>query len=77
MQNIENNTTGNMMSEMMHHCAKNMRWMPLFPLTIGITLFLLGYFLQPDVVRILFLVLTGIPVIMGVIGLVMMNSMRK
>lgn len=77
MQHVENKTPGNMMSEMMHHCATNMRWMPLFPMTIGVALFLLGYFLEPEAVRIVFLVLAAVPVIMGIFGLIMMNSMKK
>jgi len=77
MQIVENNTPRNMMSEMMNHCRKNMRWFPLIPMTIGITLFLFGYFLEPEIVRVLFLTLTVIPVAMGIFGLVMMNTMRK
>lgn len=77
MQHVENKTPGNMMTEMMAHCATNMRWMPLFPIAIGITLFLSGYFLQPEVVRILFLILAAVPIIMGTFGLIMMNKMKK
>jgi hypothetical protein len=51
--------------------------MPLFPITIGVTLFLLGYYLEPENVRVVFLTLAAIPVIMGVFGFIMMGMMRK
>ena len=77
MQHVENNSPGNMMSEMMRHCTTNMRWMPLFPLSIGVALFLLGYFLEPEIVRVLFLIMAAIPIIMGIFGLIIMNRMKK
>ena len=77
MQTVENNTPRNIMFQMMTHCATNMRWMPLFPITVGITLFLLGFYLEPEVVRVIFLTLAALPVIMGVFGFIMMSIMRK
>ena len=77
MQTVENNTPRNMMFQMMTHCATNMRWMPLFPIAIGTTLLLLGYYLEPEIVRVIFLTLAALPVIMGIFGLIMMNFMRK
>ena len=77
MQTVENNTPRNMMFQMMTHCATNMRWMPLFPIAIGTTLLLLGYYLEPEIVRVIFLTLAALPVIMGIFGLIMMNLMRK
>ena len=77
MQHIENDSPKNIMFEMMTHCATNMRWMPLFPLTMGIILFLLGYYMEPESVRILFLILASIPIIMGVFGLLMISNFRK
>ena len=66
-----------MMSEMMQQCASVSRWMPLFPITTGVTLFLLGYYLEPANVRLIFLTLAAIPVLMGVFGFIMMSIMRK
>lgn len=77
MQHVEHKSPGNMMSEMMHQCASVSRWMPLFPITIGVTLFLVGYYLEPANVRLIFLTLAAIPVIMGVFGFIMMGIMKK
>lgn len=77
MQTVENNTPRNMMFQMMTHCATNMRWMPLLPITVGTALLLLGYFMEAESVRIVFLTLAALPVIMGVFGFIMMNIMRK
>ena len=77
MQHVEHKSPGNMMSEMMHQCASVSRWMPLFPITIGVTLFLLGYYLEAESVRLIFLTFAAVPVIMGIFGFIMMNSMKK
>jgi len=65
------------MGMMMGHCMRAFRWLPLVPLCIGIFLFLLGYFLSAEAVRILWLLFAAIPVIMGVLGLLMTTAMRR
>lgn len=66
---------GGKMSGMMKVCMQRAKWMPLFPLVIGIVLFLIGYLLSADVVRILWLVLSGLIILMGGIGLIMARRM--
>ena len=65
------------MGMMMHHCMRAFRWVPLIPLGLGIFLFLLGYFLSAEVVRVLWLALAAIPVIMGLLGLLMMSAISR
>ncbi|MFA9420426.1 MAG: hypothetical protein ACERLB_09775 [Gammaproteobacteria bacterium] len=65
------------MGTMMHHCTRAFRWVPLIPLGLGIFLFLLGYFLSAEVVRVLWLALAVIPVIMGLLGLLMMSAISR
>lgn len=65
------------MGMMMGHCMRAFRWLPLIPLCIGVFLFLLGYFLSAEAVRILWLVLAAIPVILGVLGFLMMTAMSR
>jgi len=66
---------GNMMGAMMKHCMKAMRWMPLIPLTVGVVLFSLGYFLSPDVIRALWLIVSGLIIFVAVAGLIMASAM--
>lgn len=65
------------MGMMMGHCLRAFRWLPLMPLGIGALLFLLGYFLSAEAVRILWLVLAAIPVILGALGLLMTTAMSR
>jgi hypothetical protein len=66
-----------MMGAMMKTCMRGFRWFPLIPLAVGTVLFLLGYFLDAEVVRVLFLVLVAVPVIMGLLGFFMMRTMTR
>jgi len=52
---------------------KACRWCPLIPIIFGVVLFLLGYYLDAEVVRLLWLIFTGFMVLMGVMMLVMVN----
>lgn len=65
------------MKDMMQACMKGCRWCPLIPLILGIILFLLGYFLDAQTVRLLWLVFSCFPIVMGLMALVMMNTMFK
>ena len=66
-----------MMVMMMNHCLGKFRWLPLIPVTLGGFLFLLGYLLSAETVRILWLVLTVVPVIGGLFGFVMLSMMNR
>lgn len=65
------------MKDMMQACMKKCRWCPLIPMTLGVILFLLGYFLQAEMVRVLWLVFSCIPIFMGAVALIMMNTLFK
>lgn len=65
------------MKDMMQACMKGCRWCPLISLIFGVILFLLGYFLEADTVRVLWLVFSCLPIVIGVVGLIMMNFMFK
>lgn len=61
------------MKDIMQACIKKCRWCPLIPVILGVVLFLLGYFLDAEIVRILWLVFSCLPILMGLMALVMMN----
>lgn len=58
----------NMMGMMKGHMA-GCRWCAIFPITFGSVLFLLGYFLDAEIIRLLWLIFTGFMVLMGVLML--------
>ena len=66
-----------MMGMMMNHCMRAFRWFPLIPATLGAVLFLLGYVLSAETVRIMWLVLAAIPILMSIFGFVMMSTMSR
>ena len=65
------------MKDMMPACMKGCRWCTLIPLVIGAILFLLGYFLDAETVRILWLVFSCLLTVMGLMALIMMTTMFK
>ena len=65
------------MKDMMQACMKQCRWCPLIPLVIGVILFLLGYFLDADTVRVLWLVFSCLQILMGLAALILINTMFK
>ncbi|MHC4132308.1 MAG: hypothetical protein ACYSSP_05215 [Planctomycetota bacterium] len=62
---------------MMSKCMKGCRWFPVIPVIFGISLLLLGYFLNPEITRILWMIAAGFVAMMGVFGFVMMNKMKQ
>lgn len=65
------------MKDMMEMCMKRGRWFPLMPLAVGIILFLLGYFLDAEIIRIVWLIFSVLIILMGVFGLIMANMMMR
>jgi len=61
------------MRRMMRECMKGCRWCALIPITFGAVLFLLGYYLDAEVVRIQWLILTGFMVLTGVFMLIIVS----
>lgn len=66
-----------MMGTMMKTCMRGFCWFPLIPAAVGTILFLLGYYLDADVVRVLFMILAAMPVIMGLFAFFMMRTMMR
>lgn len=65
------------MMAMMKGCMKGCKWCAFMPIIFGIVLFLLGYFLSAEVVRILWLIMSGLIILMGIFCLIMMSAMTK
>lgn len=72
MENKETDST-RMMRGCMTGCMKACRWCPFMPIIFGVALFLLGYYLDAEAVRLLWLVFSGFMVLMGLMMLVMVN----
>jgi uncharacterized membrane protein len=63
------------MKAMMKGCLQRCKWCPLMPVLIGVIAFLLGYFLNAETVRILWLILSGAMVVMGLLCLFLIRTM--
>lgn len=50
------------------------QWCAIFPVTFGAILFLLGYFLDAEVVRILWMILSGFMILMGAFMFIMTRT---
>ncbi|MHC4111198.1 MAG: hypothetical protein ACYSUY_08985 [Planctomycetota bacterium] len=59
---------------MMRECMKGCRWFPLIPVVLGILLLLLGYYLNAEITRILWMAAAGFVILMGIFGLLMMSK---
>ena len=62
---------------MMSGCMKMCRWFPLIPVILGILFLLLGYYLDAEVTRILWMLAAGFLILMGTFCLLMMNLSKK
>lgn len=65
------------MMSMMKECMKQCKPCALMPILFGSVFFVLGYFLEAEIVRILWLIFTGLIVLMGVFAFIMMSAMSK
>ena len=61
----------------MNKWMKGFRWFPFIPVVLGIILLMLGYFLNPEITRILWMIAAGFVILMGAFGLIMMNKMKQ
>ncbi|ATX81600.1 hypothetical protein Ga0123462_0730 [Mariprofundus ferrinatatus] len=72
------------MGEMLHGCLDRCEnsevvnisidrggWLLIVPYTVGVILFLVGWFLSAEAVRVLWLLITGLIAVVGFVGLVM------
>jgi len=64
-------------SSMMAECMKRCRWFPLILVIVGIFLLLLGYYLDAEVIRILWMILSGLIILMGVLGFIVVSMISK
>ncbi len=62
---------------MMKECMKGCRICSVVPITLGIAAFLLGYFIDAETVRILWLVFSGLLVLFGILIFLMISSMLR
>jgi hypothetical protein len=69
----ESDDCRSMMSKGMKVC----RWFPLVPVVLGIALLLLGYYLDAEVTRILWMLLVGFVILMGAFGFLMMSLGKR
>ncbi|MHC4656452.1 MAG: hypothetical protein ACYS91_15775 [Planctomycetota bacterium] len=60
----------------MGECMMECRWFPLIPVVLGILLLLLGYYLNTEITRILWMIAAGFVILMGTFGLLMMSKMK-
>ena len=65
------------MRDMMASCAAYCRWFPLVPVVLGAIFLLLGYYLAPQVIRILWIAAAAVAVAMGLLGLVIAGRMAR
>lgn len=62
---------------MMDKCVKGCRWLPLVPVTIGVLFLLLGYCIDAEVIRVLWMILAGLTILVGAFVLLMMRLMIR
>ncbi|MHC4474336.1 MAG: hypothetical protein ACYTEL_01740 [Planctomycetota bacterium] len=61
----------------MAKCMKACRWFPLMPVVLGVVFLLLGYYLDPQITRVLWMAAAGFAILIGALGLLMMGKMKK
>ncbi len=64
-------------NSMMAECMKKCRWFPLVLVIFGVVFLLLGYYLDAEVTRTLWMILSALIIIVGTAGLVMMKICCK
>jgi hypothetical protein len=64
-------------SSMMDRCMTMCRWFPLVPVVLGISLLLLGYYLDASITRVLWMFGAGFIALLGILGLILAGSMKK
>lgn len=62
---------------MMAECMKGCRWFPLIPVVLGISLLSLGYYLDAEITRILWMAAAGFLIVMGTFAFLMMSKINR
>jgi hypothetical protein len=52
------------------------RWFALIPVALGVVLLLLGYYLDAEITRVLWMAVAGLTVLLGTFGLIMMSRIK-
>jgi hypothetical protein len=52
------------------------RWFPLVPVVFGVILLLLGYYLDAEITRVLWMAVAGLTVLLGTFGFIMMSRIK-
>ncbi|MHC4242407.1 MAG: hypothetical protein ACYSU4_08390 [Planctomycetota bacterium] len=60
----------------MAECMKRCKWFPLMPVIFGVALLLMGYYLDAEITRILWMIAAGFVILMGTFGLAMISRMK-
>jgi len=65
-----------MRAEMYQRCHRMniFKWFPLVPVVLGTIAFLLGYLLPPEFLRMLWLIASGVVVVMGLLGFIVIGK---
>jgi hypothetical protein len=58
-------------------CVKGCRFFPLIPVVLGVVFLLLGYYLDPQITRVLWMAAAGLVVLMGILVLTLMSKMKR
>jgi hypothetical protein len=53
------------------------RWFPLVPAVLGVILLLLGYYLDAEITRILWMAVAGLTVLLGTFGLIVISKIKR
>lgn len=64
-------------SSMMDKCMRMCRWFLLVPVILGISILLLGYYLDTSTTRVLWMFVGGFIALMGLLGLILSGWMRR
>ncbi|MHC4328902.1 MAG: hypothetical protein ACYSWW_12380 [Planctomycetota bacterium] len=59
-----------------HSMMGKCRWFPLIPVVLGVVLLLLGYCLDAEITRVLWMAVAGLTVLLGTFGLIMMGRIK-
>ena len=62
---------------MMAECMRKCRWFLLIPVILGILLLVIGYFLDAEVTKVLWMTAAGFVIVMGVFAFFMMGLSKK
>ncbi|MHC4426375.1 MAG: hypothetical protein ACYSYV_09785 [Planctomycetota bacterium] len=60
-----------------HSMMGKCRWVPLVPVVFGVALLLLGYYLDAEITRVLWMAVAGLTVLLGTFGLIILSRVKR